>query len=183
MPGFDVSLWLGIAMPAKRVPLGSRTCRSADASDLGRDRGLLCPRLAHGYACGSRRRCASSNWPRHAPMPRSRSQGRRSRRQDNAKSFVRAEVGAPDDFSMVLVPCESLLLAFRLAGERFGARRRGRDGLRVRGEQRRMGKLDRFDVARRDDHARADADFVEQLLRKAKGHPHAAVRGRRPASR
>ena len=29
----------------------------------------------------------------------------------NAESFVRAEVGAPDDFSMVLVPCELLLLA------------------------------------------------------------------------
>ncbi len=41
-----------------------------------------------------------------------------------------------------------------------------------------MGKLDRLRVTRRDDHARADADFVEQLLRKAKGHPHAAVRGR-----
>ena len=41
-----------------------------------------------------------------------------------------------------------------------------------------MGKLDRLRVTRRDDHTRADADFVEQLLRKAKGHPHAAVRGR-----
>jgi len=26
--------------------------KRADASDLGRDRGLLCHRLAHGYACG-----------------------------------------------------------------------------------------------------------------------------------
>src|SRR4051812_34284150 len=26
--------------------------KRADASNLGRDRGLLCPRLAHGYACG-----------------------------------------------------------------------------------------------------------------------------------
>src|SRR5258706_16265027 len=41
-----------------------------------------------------------------------------------------------------------------------------------------MGKLDRLHVTRRDDHTRADAYFVEQLLRKAKGHPHAAVRGR-----
>src|SRR5262249_22895989 len=44
----------------------------------------------------------------------------------------------------------------RLAGERFGARRRGRDGLRFRDEQRRMGKLDRLRVTRRDDHTRAD---------------------------
>ena len=41
-----------------------------------------------------------------------------------------------------------------------------------------MGNLDRLRVTRRDDHTRADADFVEQLLRKAIGHPHAAVRGR-----
>src|SRR5262249_58208679 len=33
-----------------------------------------------------------------------------------------------------------------------------------------MGKLDRLRVTRRDDHTRADADFIEQLLRKAKGH-------------
>jgi hypothetical protein len=39
-------------------------------------------------------------------------------------------------------------------------------------------RSDRLRVTRRDDHTRADADFVEQLLRKAKGHPHAAVRGR-----
>src|SRR5262249_338234 len=32
-----------------------------------------------------------------------------------------------------------------------------------------MGKLDRLRVTRRDDHTRADADFIEQLLRKAKG--------------
>ena len=41
-----------------------------------------------------------------------------------------------------------------------------------------MGKLDRLGVARRDDDARADADLVEQPLRKAKGHAHAAMRGR-----
>src|SRR5262245_16620536 len=41
-----------------------------------------------------------------------------------------------------------------------------------------MGKLDRLRVTRRDDHTRADAYLVEQLLRKAKGHPYAAVRGR-----
>ena len=57
-------------------------------------------------------------------------------------------------------------------------RRRRSDGLRFRDEQRRMGKLDRLRVTRRDDHTRADADLVEQLLRKTKGHPYAAVRGR-----
>src|SRR5262245_29017528 len=41
-----------------------------------------------------------------------------------------------------------------------------------------MGKFDWLHVSRRDDHTRADADFVKQLLRKAKGHPYAAVRGR-----
>ena len=66
----------------------------------------------------------------------------------------------------------------RLAGERFGARRRVRESLRVRHEQRRMGKLDRLRVVRRDDHAHADPRLVEQPLRKAIGHPHAAVRGR-----
>ena len=57
-------------------------------------------------------------------------------------------------------------------------RRRRRDGLRVRHEQRRMGELDRLGVVRRDDHPHADPRLVEQLLGKAIGHPHAAVRGR-----
>ena len=65
-----------------------------------------------------------------------------------------------------------------LAGERLGPRRSGRDGLRVRHEQRRVGKLDRRGVVRRDDHPHPDPRLVEQLLRKAVGHPHAAVRGR-----
>src|ERR1035437_8494721 len=51
-------------------------------------------------------------------------------------------------------------------------------GLPVRHEQRRMGELDRLGVIRRDDHAHPDPRFFEQLLRKAIGHPHAAVRGR-----
>src|SRR5262249_16659408 len=80
--------------------------------------------------------------------------------------------------SLVASSASRASVSGRLAGERFGARRRGRDGPRFRDEQRRMGKLDRLRVTRRDDHTRADADFVEQLLRKAKGHPHAAVRGR-----
>ena len=41
-----------------------------------------------------------------------------------------------------------------------------------------MGKLDRGRVVRRDDHPHPDPRLVEQLLRKAVGHPHAAVRGR-----
>ena len=40
------------------------------------------------------------------------------------------------------------------------------------------GKLDRGRVVRRDDHPHPDPRLVEQLLRKAEGHPHAAVRGR-----
>jgi hypothetical protein len=40
-----------------------------------------------------------------------------------------------------------------------------------------MGKLDRLNVVRRDDHAHADPYLVEQLVRKAIGHAHAAVRG------
>ena len=41
-----------------------------------------------------------------------------------------------------------------------------------------MGKLDRGCVVRRDDHPHPDPRLVEQLLGKAEGHPHAAVRGR-----
>ena len=41
-----------------------------------------------------------------------------------------------------------------------------------------MGKLDRSRVVRRDDHPHPDPRLVEQLLRKAEGHAHAAVRGR-----
>ena len=71
------------------------------------------------------------------------------------------------------------------AGERLGTRRRSRDGLRLRGEERRVGKLDRGRVDRRYDHPHPEPRLVEQLLRKAKGHPHAAVRrrisGQRPA--
>ena len=65
-----------------------------------------------------------------------------------------------------------------LSGKRLGARRRGRDGLRVRLQQRRVGKRDRRRVVRRDDHPHADMRLVEQLLGKAVGHPDAAVRGR-----
>ena len=71
------------------------------------------------------------------------------------------------------------------ASERLGTRRRSGDGLRVRYEERRVGKLDRSRVDRRYDHPHPDPRLVEQLLRKAKGHPHAAVRrrisGQRPA--
>src|SRR2546421_2866869 len=40
-----------------------------------------------------------------------------------------------------------------------------------------MRKPDRLRVVRRDDHAHADPYLVEQLLGKAIGHAHAAVRG------
>ena len=65
-----------------------------------------------------------------------------------------------------------------LAGERLGPRRRSRDGLRLRDEKRRMGKIDRGWIVRRDDHPHPDPRLVEQLIGKAEGHPHAAVRGR-----
>ena len=70
-----------------------------------------------------------------------------------------------------------------LAGEWLGPRRSGRDGLRVRHEQRRVRKLDRSRVVRRDDHPHPDLRLVEQLLRKAERHPHAAMRGRIPGQR
>ena len=41
-----------------------------------------------------------------------------------------------------------------------------------------MGELHRLGVLGRDDHPHADSRLVEQLFGKAKGHPHAAVRGR-----
>ena len=65
-----------------------------------------------------------------------------------------------------------------LADERLGPRRSGRDGLRVRHEQRRMGKRHRGRVVRRDDHPHPDPRLVEHLLGKTVGHPYAAVRGR-----
>ena len=70
-----------------------------------------------------------------------------------------------------------------LAGERLGTRRDSREGLGLRDEQRRVGKLDRGRIVRRDDHPHPDPSLVEQLLGKLVGHPHAAVRGRIPRQR
>ena len=70
-----------------------------------------------------------------------------------------------------------------LAGERLNPRRRSGDGLRFRDEKRRVGKLDRGWIVRRDDHPHPDPRLVEQLIGKAEGHPHAAVRGRIPGQR
>jgi hypothetical protein len=93
------------------------------------------------------------------------------RRRQRRRLARRTRYGFPG-----FVGCLGGLLG--LAGERLGPGRRGRDGLRLRHEQRRMGELDRLGVIRRDDHAHPDPRLVEQLLGKAKGHPHAAVRGR-----
>ena len=66
----------------------------------------------------------------------------------------------------------------RLARQRFGARRRGRQRIRVRHEQFWIGKRDRLRIVRRDDHAHADLRLAEQVLGKVIGHADAAVRGR-----
>ena len=66
----------------------------------------------------------------------------------------------------------------RFAGEGFGARRRGRQRIRIRHEQFWIGKRDRLRVVRRDDHAHADLRLAEQVLGKIIGHADAAVGGR-----
>ena len=66
----------------------------------------------------------------------------------------------------------------RVAGESFGACRRGRKRIRARREQFWIGKRDRLRVVRRDDHPHADLRPAEQVLGKVIGHADAAVRGR-----